>query len=59
MVDMFAVQCSSKGIEIGLDLSRDMDRVVRGDQARLRQIVANLLSNAVKFSSSGGHVVVR
>lgn len=59
IVDMFAVQCSKKGIEIGLDLPGDMDRLVKGDQARVRQVVVNLLSNAVKFSSAGGHIVVR
>jgi signal transduction histidine kinase len=32
---------------------------VRGDPARLQQIVWNLLSNAVKFSSPGGRVLVR
>ena len=31
---------------------------VRGDFARLQQIVCNLLSNAIKFTEAGGHIEV-
>jgi signal transduction histidine kinase len=31
---------------------------VRGDFARLQQVVCNLLSNAIKFTDAGGHVEV-
>ena len=31
---------------------------VRGDFARLQQVVCNLLSNAIKFTNAGGHVEV-
>lgn len=31
---------------------------VRGDFARLQQIVCNLLSNAIKFTDAGGHIEV-
>ncbi len=32
---------------------------VRGDEARLQQIIWNLLSNAIKFTANGGQVEVR
>uniref|UniRef100_B8HWK7 Circadian input-output histidine kinase CikA n=1 Tax=Cyanothece sp. (strain PCC 7425 / ATCC 29141) TaxID=395961 RepID=B8HWK7_CYAP4 len=32
---------------------------VRGDEARLQQIVWNLLSNAIKFTPTGGRVTIR
>lgn len=38
----------------------ELDRlVVRGDDARLDQVLTNLLSNAVKYSRAGGRVEVR
>lgn len=49
---------AEKGVDIGLSLlSRPC--IVRGDAARLRQVVGNLLSNAVKFTGTGGRVDIR
>ena len=34
-------------------------RIVKGDEAKLRQVMQNLLSNAVKYSPHGGRIRVR
>ncbi|CDP01875.1 unnamed protein product [Coffea canephora] len=58
LVDMFSVQCINHNVEIILDLSDDMPKLVQGDSARVVQIFANLISNSIKFTTSG-HVILR
>lgn len=58
LVDMFSVQCINHNVEIVLDLSDDMPKLVRGDSARVVQIFANLISNSIKFITSG-HIILR
>jgi heavy metal sensor kinase len=51
------LMAEDRGIEI--DLSGLQRAVIRGDRARLKQIVVNLLDNAIRFTPRGGSVALR
>ncbi len=51
--DMMRLRAQQKGLQLELDQSSDCPRYIKGDEARLRQILVNLVSNAVKFTELG------
>ncbi|KAK1384225.1 Proteasome A-type subunit [Heracleum sosnowskyi] len=58
LVDMFSVQCINHKVEIFLDLSDNVPKLIQGDSGRVVQIFANLISNSIKFTTSG-YIVLR
>jgi len=57
IMDLFAAQAHSKGLELAAYIPPDVPTNLRGDPGRVRQIVNNLVGNAVKFTNQGEVVV--
>jgi signal transduction histidine kinase len=55
-LETFLPTAQTKGVRLVPTLEKELK--VRGDFARLQQVVCNLLSNAIKFTPAGGQVEV-
>jgi signal transduction histidine kinase/DNA-binding response OmpR family regulator len=51
---VFEPRAAAKGLWLVLNRAEGVPDHVRGDEARLRQVLMNLLGNAVKFTGEGG-----
>ncbi|BCK87020.1 sensor histidine kinase RcsC [Sideroxyarcus emersonii] len=54
VTDMMHVRAQEKGLRLLVDQSSEFPRYIKGDAARLRQVMINLIGNAVKFTEQGG-----
>ena len=52
-VSLLTSRADDKGLTLAIDVSSEVPTWVRGDPARLRQIITNLVGNAIKFTDAG------
>ena len=56
-VELLAPAAHEKGLDLAWTLDLALPDLVRGDEARVRQILLNLIGNAIKFTDRGGILV--
>jgi len=53
LADLMSAACDKKGLEIITYVSKDIPKILVGDQIRIRQILTNLINNGIKFTTYG------
>lgn len=55
--DHSRAECSAAGIDLRLDVSPDLPRVL-ADRTRVARVFGNLIANAIRFTPSGGSITL-
>lgn len=53
VVELVRIKCEVKNLSIATAIGNDVPETIKGDPAKVRQIILNLIDNAIKFTESG------
>ncbi|MBF0263895.1 MAG: response regulator [Gammaproteobacteria bacterium] len=59
LVNIVQFKAQEQGVEISIEVDRELPKYFIGDSLRLGQILLNLVNNAIKFSHAGDNVAIR
>ncbi|MRJ03289.1 MAG: response regulator [Epsilonproteobacteria bacterium] len=57
-VEVYAPKAAEKNIDLALFVDPNLEKPLKGDPTKIKEVLINLISNAIKFTNKGGEVVV-
>ncbi|SMC10096.1 ATP-binding protein [Nitratiruptor tergarcus] len=57
-VEVYAPKAAEKNIDLACFVDPKLEKPLKGDPTKIKEVLINLISNAVKFTPKGGEIVV-